>query len=177
MSKWTKKKTAITSLEIALILLIAWNMRIIYIQYESGAESIDDMPYAILEVVGGSMEPSLSEGDGVFVYKVAFEKLQVGDNIVFDLDGELVTHQIIDIEDEQIIAQGTANDVADDPITEAEYKGKVIFQIPYLSGILYFYESPTYFIAFASILFLLIFGSDIFAYIYDKKITRKIHRK
>lgn len=166
--KWTKKDSLVFIVEIVLLVLILLNIGIIYIQYKSGAESIEDMPYAILEITGGSMEPALSQGDGVFVYDVAFEQLEVEDIIVFVDDGELVTHQIIEIGEGEVIAQGVANDAADEPVTEDTYKGKVIFTIPHLSSILYFYESPVAFIAFAGIVFLLIFGNNIFSGIYDR---------
>lgn len=165
--QWTKKRIAVTIVEMVLLVLIVVNIRIIYIQYKSGAETIEDMPYAILEVTGGSMEPVLSQGDGVFVYQVPFTELEVEDIIVYEDDGELVTHQIIAINGDEITAQGVANDTADDPVTEEFYKGKVIFTIPYLSGILFFYESPEYFAAFAAIIFVLVFGSNIFAAIFD----------
>lgn len=90
------------------------------------------MPFGIgLSVVqSGSMEPELSVGD--FLIIARSDGYSVGDVIVFQAGGSLIVHRIISIEGNEIITQGDANNVCDDPIEISDVKGKVKFAIPHL---------------------------------------------
>lgn len=165
--KSEKKRLLFGIIQLILAVLILLNVTIMYLTYSKGEEALEKLPFAILEVSGVSMEPKLSQGDGVLVYEADYENLKVGDVIVFYQDGQLITHEIIKIQDTEITTQGTANQVEDSSITKEEYRAKMIFKIPYLSVILMFYSSPIYMTLFALGLFFLIFGYKIFNNLYD----------
>lgn len=165
--KQLKKQIWLSAVRVVLTFLIFLNIGVMYLQYVNGEDSLEQLHYAVLEVTGGSMEPTLTQGDGVLVVDVDYDKLKVGDIIVFEQDGMLVTHQITQIDGAQITTQGTANPVEDSPITEEDYRAKVLVVIPCLSAILLFYSSPLYFFGFMVLMFFLIFGSIIFSNLYD----------
>ena len=153
--------------EILCMIAILLCIRMIYMQRTYGEEAVKNLPYAVLEITGGSMEPKLSQGDGIFVYEVPFDTLEVGDTIVFWQDGDLITHQIIEVEKGLLTTQGTANAQPDEPITEEDYRAKVIGEVPIFRVISVFFQNQVYMILFLILLFLLIFGVDIFSASYD----------
>lgn len=173
MMKCSKRIMAYRIIEVVFVVLIILGLRMIYLQKVNGAEAIEDMPYAVLEVTGGSMEPVLSQGDGIFVYEVPFEQLEKDDVIVFWQDGELVTHQIIEVGEGEVTTQGTANSQPDSPVTEADYRAKVIGTIPLFGIISVFFQEPIYMVCFIILLFLIVFGYDIMSAIYDYVAGRK----
>ena len=91
----------------------------------------DDMPMplgvGIGVIMSGSMEPELSVDDVIFV--VRDKGYSVGDTVVFQSHGMLIVHKIVSIDGDTVITQGTANNVADDPINADAIKGKVIGHI------------------------------------------------
>eukprot|EP00792_Barthelona_sp_PAP020_P013631 TRINITY_DN907_c0_g1_i1.p1 TRINITY_DN907_c0_g1~~TRINITY_DN907_c0_g1_i1.p1 ORF type:complete len:183 (+),score=40.01 TRINITY_DN907_c0_g1_i1:40-588(+) len=98
-------------------------------------------------VLSGSMEPSFSRGDILFLWDK--ETIKVGDIVVYELPGQKIpiVHRVISLIDYQnetrILTKGDANQYADeyiymnDPIynkpyiTESMIMGKVIFYIPW----------------------------------------------
>lgn len=138
-----------------------------YLQYINGVDAIDTLPFSIIEVTGGSMEPRLYQGDAIVVTKVALSELELGDMIVFTDDGELITHEVTQIGEDYVIAKGTVNDLTDKPVTEENYKAKVILRIPYLCSIMALWDTPVAFFLFCALLFAVIFGKSIFGEIYD----------
>jgi signal peptidase len=98
--------------------------------------SKSDKAYDLLKfrnytILSGSMEPKYDPGDMVVIMKKNPSKLKVGDIITFTMDGEIVTHRIIEITEEGFITQGDNNDVIDaEIITDENIIGKAIFSIP-----------------------------------------------
>lgn len=82
-------------------------------------------------VLSGSMEPEFYPGDMVVVTKPNTSKLAPNDIITFTMDGEIVTHRIIEKTPEGFITQGDNNNVQDSQvITPENIIGKVAFSIP-----------------------------------------------
>lgn len=162
-----KKIVQILVRSILALVLIA-NLTVICLEKIKGADSLENLPYALLTLEGSSMEPEYHHGDGVFVWQTPYEKLKVGDIIVFMQAGELITHEIMEIKNGVITAKGTANDIADEPVYQENYRAKVLFRIPDMANVQAVYENPAAFIIFALLLGLLIFGKDIFSKIYDR---------
>lgn len=86
---------------------------------------------SILNVVTGSMEPTLHEGDYIITKKVSPESLKKNDIISFysrqeDIKGRLVTHRIIEAcDDGSFITKGDANEIADTvPVRAEDIVGK-----------------------------------------------------
>lgn len=92
-------------------------------------------------VLTGSMEPSISPGDYITVVKTDVNKLEVGDVITYKFNGATVTHKIVEIGNDTVTTQGTANNVADDPIDKSNIVGKYLFKIPKVGYIMSFLSS------------------------------------
>ncbi len=162
------KQTCRGLIQLVLVVLILCNLFTIYTQYGDDSDLLESIPFGVIEVTGGSMEPYLSPGDGIFVYEVPFDQLKPQDTILFAQGGELITHRIQSVGDGYVITRGTANDIDDLPVYEESYRAKVIFSIPYLSVILVFYQSPFYFAMFAVVLFFFIFSRSLAEELYEQ---------
>lgn len=92
-------------------------------------------------VLTGSMEPSISPGDYITVVKTDVNKLEVGDVITYKFNGATVTHKIVEIGNDTVTTQGTANNVADDPIDKSNIVGKYLFKIPKVGYVMSFLSS------------------------------------
>lgn len=83
--------------------------------------------YTLLEVITGSMSGTIEIGDGVIVELTSDIKEE--DIIVYKKEENLITHRLIEMEEDRLITKGDANNVQDDPITKDVVIGKVIFVI------------------------------------------------
>ena len=90
--------------------------------------------YTIFRVKTGSMEPTLKIGD-ILIEKVVNSKDEIkkDDIISFKEEDYIVTHRVVDIKEDLIIAQGDANNSQDEPFSRDKIIGKVIKVIPDLS--------------------------------------------
>lgn len=84
--------------------------------------------YTFFEVATGSMSPTMEIGDVVIV-KITKEVKQ--NDIIIYKDGEnIITHRLIEIKDNELIAKGDANNSEDKPIQEEMVIGEVIQILP-----------------------------------------------
>ena len=82
--------------------------------------------YTILEVVSGSMEPTIKVGD-LIVINVREKNYESGDIVTFrDVEGSFVTHRIVSIDDEVMITMGDNNDSIDDEVATSQIIGKYV---------------------------------------------------
>lgn len=98
--------------------------------------------FRIFNIVSESMVPKYQIGD-ILVSKTIDEKdIKVGDDIVYlgeksSFAGKIVTHQVINIEEEngelKIHTKGIANEEEDPVITANQVKGKIVYKIRSLS--------------------------------------------
>ena len=178
MSRSRKKKSIRrTVLNVILAAILAVSIVLMIVQDRTGADYLSDSPYALLRVMGGSMEPELHDGDAVLVKNDRFEDLQTGDTIVFVQNGELIIHKIVTVSDGYVITRGTANTDNDPLVVEEAYKARVAGRIPLLGKIWRLYSNPVLFAVWVLILVLLIFGDEIFPRIYDLIQAAKSRRK
>ena len=143
-----------------------------------GVRLVGLQPYMVLS---GSMEPTYHVGSLVYVKKVDYKQLQVGDPITYMISQDtVVTHRIIEVlvdeEDPNTLryfTKGDANDAPDG--TSVHYKniiGKPVFSLPYLGYVSnYIQHPPGMYLAIAAgaILMLLVFLPDLFEEDGDKK--------
>ena len=129
--------------------------------------------YRVFNVISGSMTPVYNVGDLIYVKEVPLQSIEVGDDITFILNEDLVvaTHRVIrvDAENQHFYTKGVANDVADaDPVHHNNVIGVPQFRIPLLGYVSDFVQNPpgTYIaIGIGVLLILLVFLPDIL----DKK--------
>lgn len=84
-------------------------------------------------VLGASMFPWIRSGDLVFVRTFAYEQASRGDVVLFERAGRLFVHRVIRAAAEAagrergaLITKGDALDAVDEPVTRAEFLGRVI---------------------------------------------------
>ena len=87
---------------------------------------IDFLGYSTYYVASGSMSPTLDVGDVVYVTD---GDPKVGDIVVLSVDGQLVTHRIVGVEDGRFITKGDANEYSD-TFAKARIVGVVRFHMP-----------------------------------------------
>lgn len=125
--------------------------------------------YRVFNVISGSMEPKYSVGDLIYVKAVDVNSIQVGDDITFILNEDLVvaTHRVvrIDAEKKHFYTKGLANEIEDnDPVHFNNVIGVPQFSIPKLGYVSDFVQHPPgMYIAIAAgaVLILLVFLPDI----------------
>ena len=128
----------------------------------------------VYTVLSGSIEPTYHTGSVIYVKKVDYTALRVGDPITFMVDEHTVaTHRIVDIipDDEdptvlRFVTKGDAN--ADADTGTVHYKniiGTPVFTVPYLGYVVNYIQQPpgTYVaIAAGAFLLMLVFLPDLF---------------
>ena len=101
----------------------------------------------VYTVISGSMEPTYSVGDLIYVKEVAPESIQVGDPITFVMNEDLLvaTHRVVEVdaENQRFITKGDANEVEDAaPVHFNNLIGKPIFAIPVLGYVSNWVQNP-----------------------------------
>ena len=81
--------------------------------------------YTYFQILTGSMEKEINIDDVVIV-KLG-NKVKKGDIISYNSGDVIVTHRIVEMNDEEIITKGDANNANDDPIKKADVIGKVVY--------------------------------------------------
>ncbi len=83
--------------------------------------------YTYYSVATGSMKPVISPNDLIFV-KIT-KNVSKGDIITFKDNGSIVTHRLIDINNNKYITKGDANNTSDAGINKSDIIGKVVYVI------------------------------------------------
>lgn len=103
--------------------------------------------YQCYTVISGSMQPKYMVGDLLYVKKVDVNNIQVGDDITFILNEDLVvaTHQVVrvDAANQRFYTKGLANEIEDqDPVHFNNVIGVPQFSIPTLGYVSDFVQNP-----------------------------------
>ena len=129
----------------------------------------------VFTVLSGSMEPTYSPGDLIYVRSIDTEnvarEVEPGMPLTFVLNEDLVvaTHRVveIDLEKQHIYTKGDANDTTDAvPVRFENVIGTPVFSIPWLGYVSSYIQSPpgSYIaIAGGAILLILVFLPDLFS--------------
>ena len=91
-------------------------------------------------VLSGSMEPTLSVDDLIFVK--AQDGYAVGDVVVFQNGGALVVHRLMQIDGDMVITQGDANDSPDAEMEMTRIRGVVVGSVKNAGDIVRLMKSP-----------------------------------
>lgn len=100
------------------------------------------MPLGIglANVLSGSMEPTFSKGTLLIVRES--NDIDVGDIVVYQSQGELIVHRVVEVDQESVVTKGDANNVCDEPFVRSQVKGIVCFYIPFLGTLLSIFKTP-----------------------------------
>lgn len=85
--------------------------------------------YTMFEVATGSMSGTIEIGDYVIVKildNIDIDELETDDIIVFKQNNSIITHRLINIDEEELTTKGDANNTSDTPIKKDAVIGKVI---------------------------------------------------
>lgn len=102
--------------------------------------------YTYFEIISGSMENEININDYVFV-KIT-NKVKKDDVISFIDKDVVVTHRVVEINDDELITRGDANNANDNPIKKNQIIGKVVFVCKGLGLIVKVITEPIVFISF-----------------------------
>lgn len=102
--------------------------------------------YTYFEIISGSMENEININDYVFV-KIT-NKVKKDDVISFIDKDVVVTHRVVEINDDELITKGDANNANDNPIKKNQIIGKVVFVCKGLGLIVKVITEPIVFISF-----------------------------
>lgn len=103
--------------------------------------------YRVFNVISGSMTPEYNVGDLIYVKEVDVASIEVGDDITFILNEDLVvaTHRVIKVDtaNQHFYTKGIANAIADnDPVHFNNVIGVPQFRIPLLGYVSDFIQNP-----------------------------------
>lgn len=84
--------------------------------------------YSLFSTQTGSMSPTIEKGDIVIV-KLKNEDIKENDIITYKKDNSFITHRVVSIEGDSIIAKGDNNNTIDEPIKKDAVVGKSVFII------------------------------------------------
>lgn len=135
------------------------------------------MGYQVYNVISGSMEPTYSVGDLLYVKTVDPDSVKVGDPITFVLNEDLVvaTHRVVRIDQEKrhFYTKGDANETADAaPVHFNNLIGVPKFSIPLLGYVSdYIQHPPGLYVAIG--LLAVLFGSAFLPDLFRKKENNK----
>ena len=96
--------------------------------------------YGAAVVLSGSMEPTFSKDDLIFVKKT--DSIDTGDIVVYQSNNSLVVHRVVSIDDDVVITKGDANNIEDSSFDKSAIKGVVIGCIPGLGIIVNAIKTP-----------------------------------
>lgn len=83
-------------------------------------------PYAILIVLTESMEPTIQQGEMILIQEKQTYELE--DIVTYlNTDGMLITHRILQMDENNFIAKGDKNQVEDESLSCKAIQGKVIY--------------------------------------------------
>ena len=139
----------------AIVLIVASLFVLLTVVMTPSGQVPQVMGFSILQVLTGSMEPTIPEGSMLLIQETDPKSLQPGDIISFfspdpSLDGALNTHRIQQVVAEgdalEFITKGDANFLEDQqPVAAEQVVGKVIFISPTLGKFVRLISNPLVF--------------------------------
>lgn len=96
--------------------------------------------YGLADVLSGSMEPTFSKGTLLVVRQA--DDVAPGDVVVYQDGRELVVHRVVSVQDNVVVTQGDANNVADAPFDKSQVKGVVVGWVPWLGYVVDALRTP-----------------------------------
>lgn len=125
-----KKRTGAARILLFIIISLVIGFTVYRWNAERLAGNAMPMPFGfgMSVVLSGSMEPELSVNDLVIIAKS--DSYETGDTVVYQSQGDLIIHKIIETDGMTAVTQGTANNIPDEPIQVEAIKGKLVMKLP-----------------------------------------------
>ena len=137
------KKTVKAILAVILVLIIIISFATVFLSSFGLRKQLNWMPFALLSVESGSMEPKISAGDLIIVSEKPFEELKTGDIITYaDSKGGFTTHQLLRIDGDTFYTKGIANKAEDEPVNKGMYCASLVAVLPKLGFVFDFLTQP-----------------------------------
>ena len=171
-------KIAFGIIKALFLMLICCYLVFIIIQNVSGNRSV--FGYRMFDIASSSMSGVYEVHDVILVKDFDTNKLKVGDDIVYNgeragLDGKLVTHRIIEIEENEsnggkmFTTKGVKNDVEDPAIYDDQIIGKVVGIVPIISPVNHIVKSQIGFFLCVFCPIVIIISLEVFATLTEMK--------
>jgi signal peptidase len=96
--------------------------------------------FAALAVASGSMQPVVNVGDLIIIREQT--QYSVNDIVTYNSGRSIVTHRIVELDDNEAVVKGDANNVADGSIPLSSIEGRVVFRIPKVGDAMLLAKSP-----------------------------------
>ncbi len=126
MKLWDKIGRIILNILTVIITIIAvFNVYCFIVLTVFNKDYVSVFGYTYFEVVSGSMEPEIGVHD-IVILKLNSD-YKVNDIVTYISDEDFVTHRVIGINNKMIVTKGDANNTKDNPITDKEVIGKVVY--------------------------------------------------
>lgn len=109
-----------TFIFVLLMIIILAKVKMLY----SGKDYFEIFGYSVFKIATGSMEPAISENDIIIVKKC--DEYKVSDIITYESNNAYITHRIVKMNDNTIIARGDANNAEDKATDVSAVIGKVV---------------------------------------------------
>lgn len=133
-----------------------------YVQHENPPFVLG---YSPLPVMSGSMEPVFHAGDVIIIQKA--DDYQLNDIITFQSEGALITHRIIERNENGYVTKGDANSAKDEDIIQKDQIiGTYVVAIPWIGYLKVWISNPW-------ILIILILGAVSLYLFNDQRKRRK----
>ena len=164
--------------KLIFVVLICLYLAFIIIQNVSGNRSV--FGYRMFDIASSSMSGAYEVHDVILVKDYDTNKLKVGDDIVYNgeragLDGKLVTHRIIKIENNEkdggrvFTTKGVKNEVEDPAIKDDQIIGKVVGIVPVISPVNHIVKSQVGFFLCVFCPIVIIISLEVFATLTEMK--------
>lgn len=119
----------ITTLLILILLVILMIAVYSFVEIDiKGKEYCNIFNYSIFQIETGSMAKTL-EIDDIIIVKLGNDDINKNDIITFRKDGNLVTHRLVRLDNQNYYTKGDNNPTEDEPIGKEDIVGKVVFSI------------------------------------------------
>lgn len=164
--------------KVLFFILICLYLAFIIIQNVSGNRSV--FGYRMFDIASSSMSGVYEVHDVILVKDFDTNKLKVGDDIVYNgeragLDGKLVTHRIVKIEENEkdggrlFTTKGVKNDIEDPAIYDDQVLGKVVGIVPVISPVNHIVKSQVGFFVCVFCPIVIIISLEVFATLTEMK--------
>ena len=128
-------------LTVVLAILLICNLYSIVVRYIAHTPQPSVFGWSWAVVISGSMEPEISVNDLIVVHKE--DNYEIGDVITYENGNSVVTHRIVDKNDEEFITKGDFNNTQDlNPVSKNAVVGKVVFVIPKIGLFIEYLRTP-----------------------------------